>query len=317
MRELKPVLLRASLLEELARSILKYFEEILFRPLESIFFPEREEIKNAVEDELLKALKTGAIEVKGRYVVGKFNARLSHALLRAGAEFVKSKNAYKLSSLPRSVSTWLANELVVSSNRAREALALMATMEPPPIKNQEISFGKVIDDIDHQLRKNIAPAAEDSETKAIGLPASLDEQAKENLDRKYLNNLDLDIKKWAWSKIKEMRNDINDMVLNQSISRKGLKEYFEKKHNVTAKKAVFLARQESSLLLSSYTANKYREAGIKKFKWSTSKDVRVRKSHEKLQGKIFKFDRPPAIRGRKLLPGEDYNCRCVPRPIVD
>lgn len=59
--------------------------------------------------------------------------------------------------------------------------------------------------------------------------------------------------------------------------------------------------------------------GIEEYKWVTVHDSRVRHDHKALDGRIFRFDSPPIVdnaTGRRGNPGDDYNCRCHARPII-
>lgn len=69
------------------------------------------------------------------------------------------------------------------------------------------------------------------------------------------------------------------------------------------------------------------DAGITKYQWRTMQDGRVRECHQTFDGKVFRWDDPPEIwyptkhgvvyTGRLCHPGEDYNCRCIARPIFE
>jgi len=90
-------------------------------------------------------------------------------------------------------------------------------------------------------------------------------------------------------------------------------------YNTSLNKAKFLARQETSLLMSSMREQRYKDAGITRYKWSTSHDERVRPLHKRVNGQVFSWDNPPIVGelGEALNPGEDYNCRCVAIPIIE
>lgn len=89
-------------------------------------------------------------------------------------------------------------------------------------------------------------------------------------------------------------------------------------YGMTKTHAKFIARDQIEMLCGQITQKQQEEAGITKFKWSTSGDERVRKSHAELDGKIFSWDNPPKNeRGETIIPGSDYNCRCVAIPVFD
>ncbi|HED4470628.1 TPA: minor capsid protein [Pasteurella multocida] len=82
---------------------------------------------------------------------------------------------------------------------------------------------------------------------------------------------------------------------------------------VTENRAKFIARDQSSKINAALTQARHEELGIKKYRWSTSGDERVRDSHAENDGKIFSYDDPPST-GH---PSHDFNCRCVQIPVLD
>lgn len=93
---------------------------------------------------------------------------------------------------------------------------------------------------------------------------------------------------------------------------------------VSFNRAKFIAKDQSGSILGQMTQIRHKNMGVKKFKWRTSKDERVRgkpsgrypkatPSHYDLDGNIYNYEDPP----HGLVPGRDYNCRCVAIPIVE
>jgi len=80
---------------------------------------------------------------------------------------------------------------------------------------------------------------------------------------------------------------------------------------VSYRRAKFIARDQAGSLTGQMTAKRHRNAGITRFKWQTSEDERVRKQHAAFNGKVYDYSNPP----EGLLPGTDYNCRCVAIPV--
>jgi SPP1 gp7 family putative phage head morphogenesis protein len=310
MKELKPVLLNEKLIEELALQILCYFKDELYQPLADILKLKIIVRQNSLESELLRALKNDEIAIKGNYIIGKLNAKLSKAIEEAKGQYNKIYKAYYLQTIPTDVKAWISENNDKVNKNIKKILSKIETVDYKNLDNYNISFNNTIGNINSQLQHN------------IGLNLTFTEQEKQHLGEQYTNNPKLDIKNWAEENIIKMREELNKMILTEGKSQKELKDFLIKEYEVTAKKAVFLARQESSILLSEYSKNKYRQAGVKKFKWSTSNDGRVRDTHEELNGKIFYFDDPPKVKNSKgelkpVLPGMDYNCRCVAIPILD
>ena len=72
--------------------------------------------------------------------------------------------------------------------------------------------------------------------------------------------------------------------------------------------ARLFARDQMQRFNKACTLATFRGAGVTKVKWVTANDQRVRKSHKKLNGKIFDVNNLPAE-------VDDYNCRCGLVPV--
>ena len=100
-----------------------------------------------------------------------------------------------------------------------------------------------------------------------------------------------------------------------------------RQYDIDKHDAQLLARDQLSTLNAQITEHQQTDAGIKKYKWSTSKDNRVRDCHKALEGHVFSWDDPPEMwydtkhgrvyTGRRCHPGRDYYCRCVAIPVFD
>ena len=80
------------------------------------------------------------------------------------------------------------------------------------------------------------------------------------------------------------------------------------------RKAQFLARNETSILLAEVKKAHYQAMGFDKFIWKCIGDSRTRDLHRHLNNTTWSYDRPPIIderTGQTGLPGESYNCRCT------
>lgn len=82
---------------------------------------------------------------------------------------------------------------------------------------------------------------------------------------------------------------------------------------VSESRAALIARDQISKLNGDLTRERQTDLGIKAYTWRTSGDERVRPSHQANNGKTFMWNDPPAETGH---PGEDYQCRCHPEPIL-
>lgn len=107
-------------------------------------------------------------------------------------------------------------------------------------------------------------------------------------------------------------SDIKDKILNMYS-------------DITEVEAQRIARTEVSKASSQLIQIRSQAVGIDWYVWRTSKDQRVRHSHDILEGVLVNFNNPPnpeKLAGEKYdygvyNAGEIFNCRCYPEPVVD
>lgn len=87
-------------------------------------------------------------------------------------------------------------------------------------------------------------------------------------------------------------------------------------YGVSKRHAVLIARDQTAKLNGRIQQYQQMDAGIEEYIWCTTGDERVRESHRALNGQKFRWDDPPEnSEGRTCHPGEDYQCRCIGRPV--
>lgn len=111
----------------------------------------------------------------------------------------------------------------------------------------------------------------------------------------------------------KVQNAVTQAMVNGTLN-KDLVQQIKDIGKTTEKRAIFIARDQSSKLNAALTQARHEDVGIKKYMWSTSGDERVRESHAEKDGQIFEYTNPPADTGH---PGHDVNCRCVQIPVLD
>ncbi len=84
--------------------------------------------------------------------------------------------------------------------------------------------------------------------------------------------------------------------------------------DVTRRRARFIARDQVSKLNGKLTELRHKEAGVSEYIWRSVTDGATRISHLKNNGKRFTWSDPPDETGH---PGEDFQCRCTPEPVLD
>lgn len=135
------------------------------------------------------------------------------------------------------------------------------------------------------------------------------------------------IKTIPYDTIGELESLIFDSYTNGVPVRK-LQEAIQTRYNIAKQHARAIARDQIASLNACVTKAQQTDAGVKKYRWSTSNDQRVRECHKELNGKVFSWDNPPemwyrsklrgkVMVGRSCHPGEDIGCRCVAIPIFD
>jgi SPP1 gp7 family putative phage head morphogenesis protein len=82
----------------------------------------------------------------------------------------------------------------------------------------------------------------------------------------------------------------------------------------SSKRASFVARDQTATLNGTLNEVRQTQVGIEKYEWSTSRDERVRRLHEDLEGTIHRWDEPGPDAG--LHPGQPINCRCVAIAVI-
>jgi len=96
-------------------------------------------------------------------------------------------------------------------------------------------------------------------------------------------------------------------------SYKTIREQLEEQIGMSRNRAKFIAVDQTGSLFGQMTAQRHQNMGVTKFRWRTSKDERVRKTHRELENEVCSYDDPPSVG----LPGEDFRCRCIALPIFD
>ena len=110
----------------------------------------------------------------------------------------------------------------------------------------------------------------------------------------------------------KVQNAVTQAMVNGTLN-KDLVQQIKDIGKTTEKRAIFIARDQSSKLNAALTQARHEDVGITKYTWSTSGDERVRESHAEKDGQVFEYANPPADTGH---PGHDFNCRCVAIPYL-
>lgn len=285
-------------IEEKLRS---FFYETYFKPLlETAPVP----LKNAAGSALLTAINSGRVTYKDGVFSGTYNAAISREL-SSFATFDKRSKTWK----GRPSSNIIAASLQAETKRKQLIEELNRKIEALSDKVEEsirtLSFG--LDLPLFAMDRDIA-----MDLKGVGVKPVLHERTAEKLRKDYNESQKLNVKNWNAEQIQRLRNAVEEYQTTETAE--SLIDIIQREWQVSANKASFLARQETSLFFSKLSMNRAKDSGIRRYRWSTSHDIRVRPEHKELQGTVHSVDDPPIVdrkKGRRAHPGEDFGCRCA------
>ena len=113
--------------------------------------------------------------------------------------------------------------------------------------------------------------------------------------------------------VSQVVEDAHRQGLRVEVLAHDLRERF----GVSDSRAELIARDQILKLNGQIVKQQQMSVGIRRYRWSTSRDARVRERHQELEGTIQSWDTPPEVApGRHEHPGGDYQCRCAAVPIL-
>lgn len=317
----KALKLKESYYAPLEKEVFKIFFEVLYAPILALI---KQAIGPAWVKEnskqgklgLIQAIRAGKVQYTGKDFEGTFNATISKEIKEMGGTWDRHFKRWHISAdkLPFDIKTAIAQAQMKDKDLNGRIEAYLDNLEDKLSQGEtdydlKSYFGTMIED----LNKLFEAGIED-----IAVAPELTPEMVENLRTGWSENMNLYIKNWTEESIKRLRKRVWNNALNGYRSKDLVKEIMHD-YNVSANKAKFLARQETSLLMSKFREERYESAGIGRYRWSTAGDSRVRSRHKELNGHIFSWDNPPIVDdlGHRAHPGQDFNCRCVAIPIID
>lgn len=302
------------------KALFSYLWEGIYKPMFEIMSLKPVIAKNSL-NVIVEALRDGKIVYfdGGFRAKDKFTNAQSLQLQKWGAVWDRYEKIYRLpeDKLPNELRVTIA-EMRLNDERKiraiqewlREVEANMPYIVETMVFDNEVKT--ILDDAGNEVKKNIK--------KIAVIEPDLSEKQKEEIARTYTENVrGYIIKDFAIERIPEMRRKIQELVL-QGYRTDKVQELLQKEYGIMARKAKFLAQNETNIMLSEYKKVTYQEMGFNKFIWRTITDGRERNLHKALNGTIWSYDNLPVIderTGQKGLPGQTYNCRCEQVPYRD
>lgn len=315
MRTGRPIIDKIIYTRKIFRILLSVFYNELFGKL----FAAIEPIEEYYNDKtiLIDAIMKRRIQFVDGKFIGSFNAAISKELVKLGAKFDKRSKVFIIDKFKLSIE--VTHAIAVASlasltmyKKINDFLNNFDTSTLISTLNDELNIplDEIMEDLDDQKRRTVEDA--------LKIRVHLSPTERQQLTDGYTNDMSLAVKNFADEQVVKLRQLV-EKSLFEGLNDQNLVDAIQKEFNVTKNKAMFLARQETGLLVSAYRKVTYSTVGSKQYKWSTSHDDRVRTMHKELDGKIFSWDDPPVTneKGDRNHPGEDWQCRCQAIPIFE
>lgn len=301
-------------------ALFSYLWEGIYKPMFEIM-----SIKPVIAKNSLNAIAEALRDGKIIYAEGGFKAKTkftntqSVQLQKWGAVWDRHNKMYRLPEyrLPDEIKVTLAEVKVNAENQIKLLQGYLEQVEfniPYIVESMvfDDEVKTILDDAGNEVKKNVRHLNV--------IEPELSEKQKDEIARTYTENIrGYVIKDFAEERIPEMRRKIQELVLKGYRTDK-VQEFLEKEYGIMARKAKFLAQNETNIMLSEYKKVTYKEMGFDKFIWRTITDGRERELHKALNGTVWSYDNPPVIderTGNRGLPGQTYNCRCEQIPYHD
>lgn len=314
MKYIRPASLRPGYYRPVEDTIAELLRELIYAPLQKLMEQENPELHNTRPSVLADAIAEGRIWYEEGAFHGSFNARISKEIIELGGRFLPKSATWALDRilLPPEVSIAMAHAALRYDALRRGFFKTLDNMNIQSIDEHVANIANCYEGAIDWMEGDFQRAV-----RGITIAPKLTDVQRRTIADDWANNLQLYIKKWAADEILELRETVQAEAFAGRRA-ESLQKLIVDQYGVSERKAKFLARQETSLLMSKFHETRYSEVGITEYRWSTSKDERVRHDHKALDKLIFSFASPPVTNektGARNNPGCDYGCRCIAIPI--
>lgn len=315
--QLRPLILREHYYSPVEAEIQRLFDDLIYKPLIEACGKPFEELKNAI-NALVTAIAMGEVWYDNGLFKGSYDSEISRELRRIGAFYNPTSRTWALprDKLPAEISIAIARSESIYEKTRNRFLAALDSINPEAVEQDSKTVEKyqnTIDIFENEFQRIIDPI------EAISITPVITPQQRDLIAQDWGQNLNKYIKDWTADNIIELREGVQIHGLAGGRA-EGLVKMLQDNYGVSTRKAKFLARQETSLLMSKFQESRYKTIGITKYKWSGANDERERPDHKALNGRIFSWSDPPITNretGARNHPGEDFGCRCTAIPWLD
>ena len=269
------------------------------------------ELKNAKDDALKAALKSGAVQMvteKDTAVFilagGKSNREIADSFHSFGASLNKTRGAYtcKASLVPG----WVRQEAASYTMRSKEAHAEVKKV----LNALEGKIDKAVSDYNLEEGTDHAVKSVDSgwkqSAKSLEVVPELNKTGQDELSRGLAKTMkEVTIKDFAHEMIEDLREKV-ELNAEQGFRAEGLTAKIRDTYGVSKSRANLIAQTETSTFMSSYRAARAKQAGAEFYIWRCSNDSRTRPLHKKLDGHKFRYDNPTDHRREDRVAWESW-----------
>ncbi len=301
--------------ERIVAKLVELFRREIYYPILAELGAPQATLQNS-SDDVIKAILSGRISYYRGEFRGRFNAAVSKELKKMGSKWDRKQGSWKIPL--SSVSIDIRHAIYTSETRMERTLDAidrkLAQMLPEEIAGK-LKIEKVFDTTlwktEEKFKKSV---------KNITIPPQLTHEARARIAKEYTKNMQLYVKDFTQKEIVKLREDVKASAFSGNRY-ESMVEEIKRSYEVSHNKAKFLARQETTMLMSKFAEARYESAGVTEYKWTCvagSANHPVRPMHKRLDGTIQSYKNPPVVNenGDRKNPGEDYGCRCKARPIV-
>jgi len=321
MIEIQQPIVKDDISEPIEELINKTFYKVLWEPLIEVLQKHNLDLlENALtigEVSIIEGMKKKTIFMNRNKssvtFTGKFSSAMSKAFKKMGGSYnykTKSWNVpYK--KLPQQINVAQGQIKVQEEQMQRDMIQALPSID---------QVSDLIEQNTEWLKRNINKSIEQMDSdwqtasRQLSISPSFTKEQREGIAKAYTENMNLYVRGFTEKQVKELRFIMEENLATGARSSTLIKE-LQGRFSISENKAKFLAKQETRLLSTQYLHQRASVAGVKRFRWSTSHDGKVREEHRKLDKQIFSMEDLPIIQSGKDgdergLPGQAFGCRC-------
>lgn len=316
--ELRPIKESTEDYDEIEKRISELFKREIYLPLIREFSESASILKNE-KTALIAAIHSGRITFNRGTFSGRINSAISKEIKSLGGVWSRVEQVWKipLAQLPMEVQNAISASAFNYQRKIETIDKKLSKIVPEELADKlkiEKLFDSTIWKVDKEFHQTV---------KGITVAPKLSKEHAKRVAIEWQTNMKLWIKEFTEKQIVELRKDMQATI--ESGNRYGSAiDKIKASYGVTRRKAKFLAKQETSLLMTKFKEVRYQDAGVNEYRWGCVTGTPahpVRPWHKALEGKTFRWDDPPVTTKpgeaqRRNNPGQDYNCRCFARPVV-